>query len=236
MKELLASAPCQDFNYLSLFDDKSFNLWTVILLSINAPLSMISQPHIISICGAGKTEWEGRIGFTYGNILKRICTIGWSLLGLACLAHTLSSGSQVQPDAAFGDSVRTLLPPILQGIMLVSILAAAMSSGAAVQLTIAGLFSQNIYREFINPKASEEKLLRVTRIAGIFVMFGAMLIAILMRKSIVKTILDFFNITSLLGITIILGILWRRMNSTGMYTSVIISILSFVFSRYIFDC
>lgn len=236
MREVLSSAPWQEYNYLSLFDTKSFNLWTVVLLSINAPLSMISQPHIISICGAGKTEWEGRVGFTYGNILKRICTIGWSLLGLAWLAHSLSVGNNVHVDSAFGDSVRTLLPPVLQGVMLVSILAAAMSSGAAVQLTVAGLISQNIYREFINPKASEQKLLSVTRITGVFVMLVAMLIAILMRKSIVKTILDFFNITSLLGVTIILGILWRRMNSTGMYVSAIISILAFVISRYVFDC
>jgi len=62
-------------DYLSLFDPKEFSLLTVLLLSINAPLTALAFPHLMSVCAAGKTEWEGRIGFTYGNVLKRVCTI-----------------------------------------------------------------------------------------------------------------------------------------------------------------
>ena len=50
--------------YLALFHDANFSLNVVILLCIAAPLSMMGQPHLISVCGAGKTEWEGRVGFT----------------------------------------------------------------------------------------------------------------------------------------------------------------------------
>jgi len=70
----------QNANYLSLFDPKGFSLLTVLLLSINAPLTVLAFPHLISVCGAGRTEWQGRVGFTYGNILKRVCTIGWAVL------------------------------------------------------------------------------------------------------------------------------------------------------------
>ncbi len=222
-------------NLLSLFDPGQFSLTAVILLCINAPLSAMAFPHLMSVCGAGRTEWEGRVGFAYGNMLKRICTIGWCLLGLAWLTYLLKSGAAIHPDAAFGDSIRTLLSPLLQGVMLACVLATAMSSGDAFQVTIAGLFSQNLYRVYIKPDADERHLVYVTRIIGIAVVLIALGVAILMRDSVVKSILDYFNILSLVGISTAMGILWRRMNATGMYCSTLAAVVVFVVTRYIGD-
>ena len=223
----------QDVDYMSMFDPKGFSLLTVLLLCINAPLTALAFPHLMSVCGAGRTEWEGRVGFTYGNILKRICTIGWCVLGLCWLAYLLNTGSEVHKDAAFGDSIRTLLSPVLQGVMLACVMAAAMSSGDAVQVTVAGLFSQNIYREYINPGADETRLVQVTRIMGIVIALLALVAAILMRFNLVKAILDYFNILSLVGISTAMGILWRRMNTTGMFSSTILASATFLISRYV---
>jgi len=222
--------------YLSLFDASQFNLRAVILLSINAPLSMLAFPYLMSVCGAGRTEWEGRIGFTYGNILKRVCTIGWSILGLCWLAHLLHTRSAIHPDTAFGDSIRTLLSPGLQGVMLACIMAAAMSSGDAVQVTLGGLFSQNIYRPHVNPRADERQLVRVTRWTGLIVAFIALVAAILMRSSIVRTILDYFNILSLIGISTAMGILWWRMNSAGVFCGTVAAVVTFILTRYVLNC
>ena len=222
-------------NLLSLFDPSEFNLLTVILLCINAPLSALAFPHLIPVCGAGRTEWEGRVGFAYGNMLKRICTIGWCLLGLAWLTYLIQTDSAIHPDAAFGDSIRTLLSPLLQGVMLACVLATAMSSGDAFQITIAGLFSENIYRVYIKPDADGKHMVHVTRVAGIVVVLIALAAAILMRRSVVKAILDYFNILSLVGIATAMGILWRRMNTTGMFCSTISAVIVFVVTRYIGD-
>jgi Na+/proline symporter len=230
-----ATLAAQENTYLSLFDPKQFSLLTVLLLSINAPLTALAFPHLMSVCAAGKTEWEGRIGFTYGNILKRVCTIGWCVLGLCWLAYLLNTGSAINKDAAFGDSIRALLRPELQGIMLACVMAAAMSSGDAVQVTVAGLFSQNIYRVYINPNADEKRLVHVTRIIGVFIAFSALVAAILMRSSLVKTILDYFNILSLVGISTAMGILWPRMNATGMFSSTILASGTFLISRYVLN-
>ena len=236
MNGVRATLEAQSGNYLSLFDRKEFSLLTVLLLSINAPLTALAFPHLMSVCGAGRTEWEGRVGFTYGNILKRICTIGWCVLGLCWLAYLLNTGSEVHQDAAFGDSIRALLSPVLQGVMLACVMAAAMSSGDAVQVTVAGLFSQNIYREYINPRADEKQLVHVTRLIGVFIALLALVMAILMRSNLVKAILDYFNILSLVGISTAMGILWRRMNTTGMFCSTILASATFLISRYALDC
>ena len=208
-----------DADYLSLSHPLHFSLGLVILLCIQAPLTALALPHLMSVTSAGRTEWEGRMGFTGGNLLKRICTIGWSILGLAWLAYLIESGSEIRPDAAFGDAIQTLLPPVLQGIMLACVMAASMSSGDAVQVTVAGLFTQSLYREYINPKASEHQLLRFTKIAGIVIIVISLAFAILMRSSLVKSIIMYFNILAMVGISTALGILWRRMNQAGVFAS-----------------
>ncbi len=223
-------------NFMSLFDPKEFSLLTVLLLSINAPLTALAFPHLMSVCAAGRTEWEGRVGFTYGNILKRVCTIGWCVLGLCWLAYLLNTGLEINKDAAFGDAIRGLLRPELQGVMLACVMAAAMSSGDAVQVTVAGLFSQNIYRVYFNPKADEKQLVHVTRITGVVIALLALGGAILMRSNLVKAILDYFNILSLVGISTAMGILWRRMNTTGMFSSTILASGTFLVSRYGLNC
>ncbi|UCD50658.1 MAG: sodium:solute symporter family protein [Phycisphaerales bacterium] len=222
-------------NLLSLFDPDQFNLWTVILLCVNAPLSALAFPHLIPVCGAGRTEWEGRVGFAYGNMLKRICTIGWCLLGLAWLTYLIQTDAAIHPDAAFGDSIRMLLSPLLQGVMLACVLATAMSSGDAFQITIAGLFAENIYRVYFKPGADDRHMVHVTRIAGIVVVLTALAIAVLVRESVVKAILDYFNILALVGISTAMGILWRRMNMTGMFCSTISAVVVFVATRYVGD-
>ncbi|MBN2272501.1 MAG: sodium:solute symporter family protein [Sedimentisphaerales bacterium] len=222
--------------YLRLFDAQQFNWATVLLLSINAPLSMLAMPHLMSVCGAGRTEWEGRVGFTYGNVLKRLCTIGWCILGLCWLAYLIKSQTEIHPDAAFGDSIRMLLSPLLQGVMLACVMAAAMSSGDAVQVTLGGLISQNIYRVYINSSAQEGELVRVTRRAGLVVALTAAVIAVLMRSSVVKTILDYLNILGLIGISVAMGLVWRRMNTSGVVVSAALAIVAFVVTRYILGC
>jgi len=219
--------------YLSLFDPKSFSLWAVILLGINAPFSMMAQPHLMTVCGAGKSEWEGRMGFTYGNILKRVCTMGWCFLALMWLAFLIQRGSSVQPDAAFGDSVRYLLHPVLQGIMLACVLAAGMSSGSAIQVTVAGLISQNIYRPYIRPDAGEAHCVKVAKIMGVVIIAASLGFAVLMRESVVRTILDYFKLTATVGVSVAMGILWRRMNSKGVFASTIAAAATFLVTRYV---
>lgn len=232
---LKASSIENGVGYLKLFDPKIFKLSTVILLCINAPLTALALPHLVSVCAAGKTEWEGRMGIVCGNMLKRICTIGWSLLALAWLAYLLKEGAEINAEAAFGDSIRVLLPPVLQGLMLACVMAAAMSSGDAFQVTVAGLFSQNIYKVFIKPDADDAHVLRITKVMGILIVVLSLIIAVLMRNSMVKAILDYFNILGLVGISVAMGILWKRMNSSGMFCSTISASVVFIISRYSLD-
>jgi len=157
--------------------------------------------------------------------------MGWCLLALCWLAYLLNTGQRVHADAAFGDSVRTLLPPILQGVMLACVLAAGMSTGSAIQVTVAGLFAQNIYRPYLRPDAADEHYVKVTRVVGLVIIAAAMGFAVAMRASVVEAILDYFNLTACVGIAVGMGILWRRMNSPGFFASAILASVAFLLAR-----
>lgn len=75
----------------SILGAEPVTLFYVVMLSLTALTGIIVQPHIIGVCGAGKTEYEGRFGFTVGNFLKRLCTVAWTFTGLACIAWYLSA-------------------------------------------------------------------------------------------------------------------------------------------------
>ena len=83
------------------------------MMSLQALVGIVAQPFIMGVCAAGKTEWEGRIGFTVGNLVKRICTIAWSLTAIAAVAWYLQRGvdlASVEPDHIYGDVAQAFLP------------------------------------------------------------------------------------------------------------------------------
>jgi hypothetical protein len=61
-------------------------------------------------CAAGRTEMDGRVGFTVGNFIKRICTIAWSLTGLAAVAYLMEN--HVEPDKVLVSWQRDFLPQL----------------------------------------------------------------------------------------------------------------------------
>ena len=65
----------------------------LLALSLTVLVGVIAQPHILSVCGAARTELSSRIGLTMGSFLKRLCGVGWTLTGLACIVWYLGAQS-----------------------------------------------------------------------------------------------------------------------------------------------
>ncbi len=232
VKDILRDASHEGTDYLALIDPASFDLLNIIILSISAPLTALALPHLSTVCGSGRTEWESRMGFAGGNFLKRVCTMGWCVLALCWLAYLIQGQTEIHPDAAFGDAVRSLLSPLLQGIMLSCVMAAAMSSGDAFQVTVAGLFSNNIYKRFLKPGATEAELVQVARVAGLGVAGMSLVVAILYRNDMVNSIMDYFRILGFTGVAIAVGMVWRRMNGPGVFVGLLSAAFCFLILRY----
>jgi Na+/proline symporter len=78
---------------VTVLNKEPITIFYVLMLSLTALCGIVVQPHIMGVCGAGKTEFEGRFGFTVGNFLKRFCTVAWTFTGLACIVWYLGDAS-----------------------------------------------------------------------------------------------------------------------------------------------
>ena len=91
MFDLVASA-----EVAAKLNSEPITIFYVFMLSLTALTGIVVQPHIMGVCGAGKTEFEGRFGFTFGNFIKRFCTIAWTFTALAALVWYLGPESPLR--------------------------------------------------------------------------------------------------------------------------------------------
>ena len=74
-----------------LLGAESITVFYVVMLAVTGLAGVVVQPQIMSMCGAGKTEMDARLGFTYGHLMKRFCTIAWTFTGLGCIVWYLAA-------------------------------------------------------------------------------------------------------------------------------------------------
>ena len=216
---------------LDLVSSHSITLFVIVLLSINAMVGIVAQSQVMATTSSGKTEWEGRVGMTYGNFLKRICTFGWALIGVcaAVMYPELVTGGH--SERAFGNAAAELLPMGLRGVMLASIMAAAMSTCDALMVATSALFTENLYRNHFRPGREEAHYLTVGRITGVVIVAGAWLFSF-QFTTVMEGIFAFFQITAAIGISFWMGILWRRMNTWGVFVSFFAAAVTLYFAKY----
>ena len=177
------------------------------MLCASALIGIVTQPHIMGVCAAGKTEYDGRFGFAMGNLLKRFCTVAWMVVGLCGLAMCISNPDinldDVNPNEVYGMVAKELLPTIsvgLIGVFLAALLASIMSSCDAFMVSCSGLFTQNFYRRHLVQDRDEKHYVLVGRVAAFIIVSAGMTIAYLIED--VPTFLEwFFKIQALMGAT-----------------------------------
>lgn len=202
----------------SLIAPAEIGIFYIVIIAINGLVGIVTQPHTMGNCAAGRTEMDGRVGFTVGNFIKRVCTIAWSLTGLAAVAYLM--GKNVDPDKVYGVMARDFLPQImpgLLGIFLASLLASVMSSCDSFMVASSALFTENIYRPLVEKKPSKHYLL-VGRITSLFIVAGGVAFAFWL-PGIVKGLEIFWKISPMMGIVFWLGLFWRRTSIAGAWAA-----------------
>ena len=94
-------------HFFDLFNSASgIDGFTIAMLAINGIVGITAQPHMISMCATGNTERAGRIGQTFGSMVKRLVTIGWALTGLVVAALVIRNNVY---SSRSGDGIRICL-------------------------------------------------------------------------------------------------------------------------------
>lgn len=205
----------------------------IAIVSFNALVGWVTQPHSMANCAAGKTEMEGRVGVTVGMFTKRICTIAWMLTGLCAVA--MYASQKVDVDHVYGLMAHELLPTIapgLIGLFIASMLAAVMSSCDSFMVASAGLFTENIYKKFIVIGKSDKHYILAGRIASVMVVFFGIIFAFNLQ-SVVEGLEIFWKVQAMMGIAFWIGLYWRRGTSAGAWAGTLVSFAALLFTSKI---
>jgi len=166
--------------------------WIIVLVTVNLSLQSIIQ---ISL-GAKDVE-TARRGFIIGGLM--MLPIGFVSALLGVIAKTMFP--DVSPAMALPMTIMSL-NPFLSGITLAALWAADVSTACNLLLSSATLFSQDIYKKFINPQVSEQRFITVTKWAvlalGLLTLLFAMTIS-----GIINTLMIGLSLTAAFSVTVL---------------------------------
>jgi len=209
-----------DTDMLSLVTPGEIGVFFIAIIALNNLLGVVVQPHNMGTCSAGRTEIEGAVGFMGGTLIKRVCTVAWSLTGLAAVAYY--GGTIIEPDHVYGQMAVEFLPQIapgLIGLFLAALLATVMGSCDSFMIASSGLITENLYKPFF-PGKSDRHYLRVARLAGLVAVAGGVAIA-LASDSVVKLLEHMWKINTMTAMAFWLGLFWRRTSVIGAWAAMI---------------
>jgi SSS family solute:Na+ symporter len=178
---------------------------------------------------AGRDERQARRGTIFAAMLKLFPFFIFMIPGI--IAYTLAKQGKIElpnGDQAFPTLVKELMPVGLRGLLAGGLLAALMSSLAAVYNACSTLFTMDIYQKY-RPNASNHQLVKVGRIAtGIAVVLGMIWIPIM--KGISGTLYQYLqSVQSYLAPPIaavfLLGVFSKRINAKGAYSAMVVGFI-----------
>lgn len=188
-----------------------------------------TDQHIVQRVLAARDEHQARRGTLFASYLKLLPFFIFMIPGL--VAYVLASSGKIElarADQAFPTLVKALLPVGVRGILAGGILAALMSSLAAVYNACSTLFTMDIYAK-IRPGASEKQLVKVGRIATAAVVVLGM-VWIPLMQGISDVLYEYLqSVQSYLAPPIaavfLLGVFSKRINGKGALTAMVLGFI-----------
>ena len=127
--------------------------------------------YIIQRALAAKSVDEAQKGMQFAGLLKLLIPLIVVIPGIAVYAMGVELGKS---DEAYPWLLSHLIPTGIKGLTFAALIAAIVSSLASMMNSISTIFTMDIYKPYIEKKASEGKLVKVGRLSS----FAALLIAI----------------------------------------------------------
>ncbi len=184
-----------------------------------------TDQYIVQRVLGAKDETAARRGTIFAAYLK--ITPFFIFLIPGVIAFALAQSGQLdlaEPDQAFPVMVATLLPAGLRGLVAGGLIAALMSSLAAVFNSSSTLFTMDIYKK-LHPEASDRTLVTVGRVAtAVLVVTGIAWIPLL--RGISGQLYTYLQsvqayIAPPIAAVFFFGLFWKRINAAGAMTALV---------------
>ncbi|MBU86540.1 MAG: Na+/glucose cotransporter [Flavobacteriaceae bacterium] len=168
----------------------------------------------------------GRRGAIFGAYLKLLPILIFLVPGIIAFALTIQNPeifNVTKADRAFPMLVKTLLPVGLKGLVAGGLMAALMSSLASVFNSCSTIFTIDIYKK-LKPNKSEKELINIGKFATAIIVFLGIIWIPIMEKIGGGVMYQYLqNVQSYIAPPVtavfLLGILWKRVNSSAAITT-----------------
>ena len=184
---------------------------------------------------AAKSIDEAQKGLVFAGLLKLLIPFIVVLPGVCAFymtkhadQFTMLQGSINVADDAYPWLIRNFAPPVVKGLSFAALAAAIISSLASMFNSTSTLFTMDIYKKYINPKASDKNLVNTGRITSLV----ALVIAAITVKPLLGGLDQAFQYIQEYsgfiypGIVVVfgLGLLWKRASNKAAVWSAIATI------------
>ena len=181
---------------------------------------------------SAKNVRTARLGCIIGGILVIVIGALCSMIGVA--ARTLFPGVT---DGIFTIATTGVLPPVLAGLVIAAILAAAMSSANCVILSMGASFARDFYNKFLHPEVENlDELPKSKLISQATVLLGSLggiFFAFHMTDILDAMIIFNYPYMGSLLIPLLGGLLWKGATRKGAFAAAIsggiVGVVSFLF-------
>lgn len=123
-----------------------------------------------------QATWQRIFASKTVKIAKRACTLGFAVCGvIAFLPFFIGIAVRqyipegIAPDMIFSYITKQLLPPSIGGLVYTGLLAALMTGADSYILQGSSNLTRDIYQRFINPKADNRQMMRMSRLTVVLI-------------------------------------------------------------------
>jgi SSS family solute:Na+ symporter len=167
---------------------------------------------------------EAQRGMVFAGYLKLIIPI---LVVLPGIAAFVLKADITKPDEAYPWLLDRFLPSGLKGFVFAALIAAIVSSLAAIINSASTIFSIDIYKAHIKPEISEENMVKTGRVSSFIIIALAASIASFLSgiEQVFQFIQEYTGLVSP-GITalFLLGLFWKKTTSLAAWIAVLITL------------
>ena len=205
--------------------------WTGVLTGLIAMHCFYwgTNQFIVQRALGARSDREARLGIVAAGFLKM--TIPFFAIGTGVAAFYLfQAGSHsVDPDAAFPELVKLVIPTGMGIVGLISagLIGAILSSIDSMMNSAATIVTVDVYKRYINPHATDRQMIFVGRVSIVVFVAGAALMAIFMldpnsKENFFLQIVDYQGyLTPGLLVAFLVGMFWRRGTGSGAFVAMV---------------
>jgi len=127
-------------------------------------------------------------------------------------------------DTAFLDLVNRSYPPWFMGFVGAAGAITAMVPAAILVLFAAAQLSKNVYRAGLNPRASDEAVMRLSRFLVLVITTLALIFAVFFPNELVNLLILGYDGVCQFFPGVVLGLFWKRVTKAGVFSGLIVGI------------